>query len=185
MRGPYIGVMGSSDPVPIITAAEAARVDCSSFVGYLQTNGLDALAAGLQALPHDNARYIKQYQALSLDDREYVATCGRLAAEQLLSDAWSEMTPAEQASHNEWVNVQLAKETAGRPGVSVTCPPGTPPAVCRDKIHAAVDKAECRGGIQIPAGEILGQRLTFCMPRWIVWGGAAAVALLVIGAVRR
>jgi hypothetical protein len=161
------------------------RADCATFIDYIRANGMVDLANGLQALPTNSARYNAQYQSLSLEEKEMVGTCAVVAADELLSEAWSEMTPEEQTAHNKWQRQKLAEATAGRSGVSVYCPPGTPPEVCKDRIHEAVDKAECRGGLQIPMGEVAGQRLTFCVPRWLLWTGGALVALTVVNTFRR
>ena len=152
------------------------RKRCSSFVQYLTTN-TPALAAGLQGLPHNNAEYIEQYQQISIEDRELVGECARLAADEMLDAAWESLSPEEQKAHTKWVGEQLAAETAGRPGVSVVCPPGTSPAACLEKIHAAVDAQECAGGIALPVGPV-----PFCVPAWLLWG---AGALLVFSLVRR
>lgn len=146
------------------------RQECAAFLDYLSANGLDALVAGLQALPHNNADYVSQYQQLSVDDREMVGRCARLAAAEIISAEWQSMTPEEQQAHNRWVAQQLAEETQGKPGVSVVCPPETPPHLCAERIHAAVDAAECAGGFSIPLGPV-----SACVPGWLVWGGAALI----------
>ena len=159
---------------------EELRADCVAFLQYLENNGLDALVAGLQAQPHNNARYIEQLQSLAPEDREMVGKCARLAAAELLSDAWSEMTPEEQAAHNKGSTQKLKEETEGRPGVAVVCPPGTPPMECKKKIEEAVDAAECVGGIQVPMGPVTG-----CIPRNLIIGAAVGVGVLVFRAMRR
>jgi len=148
---------------------------CGPFLDYLNNNGLDALVAGLQAQPHDNARYIEQFQSLSAQDREMVGICSRAVASELIAASWDEMSLEEQAAHNKWAATQLEEVTAGRPGVSVYCPPGTTPMECKARIEKAVDAAECRGGIQIPLGPVTG-----CIPAKLIWGAGAILALLIL-----
>jgi hypothetical protein len=173
----YVGQAAAGQEEQLSTLAGVAvtkRQQCSSFLNYLENNGLHALVDGLQALPHNNAEYIEQYNQLSVSDRELVGDCARLAAEQLISNAWTEMDPEEQAAYNAWVAEKLAEEAAGKPGVAVYCPPGTPPAQCAQKIAKAVDAAECRGGIRVPLGPVDG-----CIPQPVVIGAVAVLALLI------
>ena len=193
----YIGQMAAGQMVPASWAkpgpagvvllpggpygdVETKRATCAAFVQYLDTNGLGALSAAIQGLSHDNALYVEQYAQLNADDREALNECAHLAASQMLSDAWAELTPEQQTAHNKWIREQLAEETAGRPGIAVACPPGTPPAACLEKIRDAVDKAECKGGVLIPLGPVKG-----CIPRGLLIGAAVAVAALVFIALRR
>jgi hypothetical protein len=158
---------------------ETKRATCASFIQYLDANDLDALSAAIQGLSHNNATYLEQYAMLNEGDREALNECAHLAASEMLSDAWGELTPEQQTAHNKWIREQLAEETAGRPGIGVVCPPGTPPAACLEKIHAAVDQAECKGGVLIPLGPVKG-----CIPRGVVIGAVIAVAALVFVALR-
>jgi hypothetical protein len=148
--------------------------ECGAFLDYLNNNGLDALVAGLQAQPHNNARYIEQFQSLSVEDREMMGTCARLKASELIAASWDQMSVEEQDAHNKWAAEQLAEATKGKSGVSVVCPPGTPPLECKARIEKAVDAAECRGGIQVPFGPVAG-----CIPAPVIWGAAAVLALLI------
>lgn len=159
---------------------ESKRATCSSFISYLDANGLDALSAAVQGLEHNNARYFDQYGQLTTDDREALNECAHLAASEMLAERWSELTPEEQTAHNKWIREKLAEETSGKPGISVVCPPGTTPEQCVNKIHKAVDAAECKGGVRVPLGPVDG-----CIPRGLIVGAAVGIGFLIFLSIRR
>ena len=89
--------------------------------------------------------------------------------------------PAERAEHLAYVRAELERVTKGRPGTSMVCSAAVPPAECVRRLREEIDRATCKG-ISIPMGP---PGFSVCVPRWLIWGGAAVVGLLVIGAVRR
>jgi hypothetical protein len=143
----------------------------------LDANGLDAIAAALQAQPHNNARFLEQKQQLAPDIRELVHECAYFASELMLEEAWEELTPKEQAKHTKWFQEKAKKATEGKPGVTAFCPPGMAPADCKAKIEAEIDAATCTG-LNVPLGKIAGQTASFCVSRNVIIGTVAGIGAL-------
>ena len=187
MRRPYVGIgatgvdPSSGGPTYAQSVSSAQKAECEDFLSYLQSNGLHALAAGLRALPHNNADYVREHQQLSVIDRDLISQCAYLKSTQLLEEAWQDLPPDEQQEHHQWIQKKLKEATKGKPGVAVYCPPGTSPSKCKDKIEAAIDASSCRGGFSFD----IAPGVSACVPAWLLWGAGALVALSVYNAVSK
>lgn len=154
---------------------EAEVAECTAFVQYVRDNGLNALADGLQALPHNNADYIAQLNQLTPEDKERAFKCAYVASEILLEQSWADLTPEEKKAHTAQVKQKLDEATKGKKGTTVVCPPGTPPAQCKDQIEAAIDEQTCNG-VSIPLGP---KGLNACLTYELMAGSAIGLGILV------
>jgi hypothetical protein len=176
----YVGVMGSSDPTPTTPAPSTSQL-CAELSGKLHEAGYDALPKAMVGLEHNNAVYLEEYRDLTPEWRNGLNICAQHFGGQKVKEAWDAYTPAQKTEHLEYVQKELDKATKGKPGVSFLCPPGMPPAACKQALEEEIDRATCKG-ISVPLGPA---GLNACVPRWLIVGGAAVVGLLIYNAVRR
>lgn len=174
----FAGIDPSAGGTTYAQKQQAAKIaKCNELLAYLDANGLDAIAAALQAQPHNNARFLEQKQQLAPDIRELVHECAYFASELMLEEAWAELSPDEQKKHTQWFQEKAKEATKGKPGVTAFCPPGMAPADCKTKIEQEIDKATCKG-VNVPLGTIGGRTASFCVSTRVIVGTALGIGAL-------
>ncbi len=186
----YVGQAFEMEPPPAAMLEElpakerpaAAKAwECAQVAGYLDQQNYPAVSRAMLGLEHNNAEYISQYQELPPNWRAAVNQCAQFFGAEKVRDAWDSLGQGERAAHLAYVRTELERVTKGRPGTSVVCSAAVPRSECVRRLREEIDRATCKG-ISIPMGP---PGFSVCVPRWLIWGGAAVVGLLVIGAVRR
>ena len=186
----YVGEAFQMEPSPAAMLAElpanerpaAERSwECAQVAGYLSERNYPAVAFAMLGLEHNNAEYIEQYGELPPNWRTAVNQCAQFFGAEKVKAAWNAMSRDQRGEHLAHVRAELARVTEGKPGTSLVCSPAVPRAECVRRLRKEIDRATCKG-VSVPMGP---PGFSVCVPRWLIWGGAAVVGLLVINAVRR